>query len=142
MPASWSAADSNSYLFGRIGSHNVVIACLPAGSSGAAPAATVAANMQRTFRDVRVSLLVGIDSGAPSADDDIWLGDIAVGIPTNDTGGVIQFGPVADEDLVVDDGGRSAAPVAAPKAVTAVVVTVASCAHAALTRRRACCCRR
>jgi hypothetical protein len=49
MPASRDAADSNSYFLGSIGGHNIVIACLPAGAPGAAPAATVAANMQRTF---------------------------------------------------------------------------------------------
>ncbi len=106
VPASRSAADSNSYFLGSIGRHNVVIACLPAGSSGAAPAATVAANMQRTFHDVRVSLFVGVGSGAPSEDDDIRLGDVVVGIPRNVTGGVIQFGPASDEGDV-DDGGSS-----------------------------------
>ena len=34
--------DTNSYLLGRIGTHNVVIACLPAETTGKASAATVA----------------------------------------------------------------------------------------------------
>ncbi len=75
MPAYRRATDSNTYILGSIGGHNVVIACLPAGTPGAAPAAVVAANMQRTFRDVRVGLLVGVGSGASSAKDDTLLGD-------------------------------------------------------------------
>jgi nucleoside phosphorylase len=92
QPASRGAADNNAYFLGSIGPHNIVIACLPSGMSGATSAATVAADMQRTFRDIRFGLLVGVGSGAPSAIDDIQLGDIVVGIPTDDTGGVIQFG--------------------------------------------------
>jgi nucleoside phosphorylase len=106
VPASRNAADSNSYFLGSIGDHKVVIACLPAGAPGAASAATVAANMQRTFREVRVGLLVGVGSGAPSAADDIRLGDVVVGIPTNETGGVIQFG-LAPQDDNVDGDDRS-----------------------------------
>jgi hypothetical protein len=48
--------------------------------------------MQHTFRDLRVGLLVGVGSGAPSAADDIRLGDVVVSRPTDDTGGVVQFG--------------------------------------------------
>jgi nucleoside phosphorylase len=92
MPESRGDADSNTYFLGSVGRHNVVIACLPAGAPGAEPAATVAANMQRTFRHLRVGLLVGVGSGAPSAADDIRLGDVVVSKPTNGTGGVVQFG--------------------------------------------------
>ncbi|TKA49276.1 hypothetical protein B0A55_13591, partial [Friedmanniomyces simplex] len=38
------AGDDNSYGFGRIGQHDVVVACLPAGVTGKASAATVAKN--------------------------------------------------------------------------------------------------
>jgi hypothetical protein len=37
--------DTNSYSFGRIGEHNVVVACLPAGQLGTSSAATVASQM-------------------------------------------------------------------------------------------------
>ena len=37
--------DENEYTLGRIGVHNVVIACLPAGLIGNGPAAIVANNM-------------------------------------------------------------------------------------------------
>jgi nucleoside phosphorylase len=96
-PASRSPADHNNYILGRVGQHNVVIVCLPAGAPGAAQAATVAAYMQRTFTEVRVSLLVGVGSGAPSDADDIWLGDVVVSEPTGDSGGVIQFWPAPDD---------------------------------------------
>jgi hypothetical protein len=90
-PEEKSDADDNSYFLGSIGGHNVVIACLPAGAAGSALAATVAAQMQRTFRNVRVGLLVGIGSGAPSAADDIRLGDVVVSMPSGESGGVIEY---------------------------------------------------
>ena len=39
--------DVNDYTLGRIGVHNVAIACLPAGLLGNSPAATVARDMVR-----------------------------------------------------------------------------------------------
>jgi nucleoside phosphorylase len=98
QPASRGTADNNAYFLGSIGAHNVVIACLPSGAAGATSAATVAADMQRTFRHIRCGLLVGDGSGAPSVVDDIRLGDVVVGIPTNDTGGIIQFGMESVKD--------------------------------------------
>ena len=87
--------DSNNYIFGRIGPHNVVIASLPSGNDGTNPAASVAGQMKRTFRRLRFGLLVGIGRGVPrlTADDpaDIRLGDVVVSDPTYHTGGVIQY---------------------------------------------------
>ena len=57
--------DTNSYLLGRIGTHNVVIACLPAETTGKASAATVAKDMVRSFKAVRFGLMVGVGGGAP-----------------------------------------------------------------------------
>jgi nucleoside phosphorylase len=57
--------DTNSYLLGRIGAHNVVIACLPAETTGKASAATVAKDMVRSFKAVRFGLMVGVGGGAP-----------------------------------------------------------------------------
>jgi nucleoside phosphorylase len=90
-PEEKSDADDNSYFLGSIGGHNVVIACLPAGVAGCASAATVAAQMQRTFRNVRVGLLAGIGSSALSAADDIRLGDVVVSMPSGESGGVIEY---------------------------------------------------
>jgi len=40
------STDTNSYSFGRIGEHNVVVACLPAGQLGTNSAAAVASQMK------------------------------------------------------------------------------------------------
>ncbi|KFY18198.1 hypothetical protein V492_00079 [Pseudogymnoascus sp. VKM F-4246] len=82
--------DPNDYSFGRIGVHNLVIACLPAGHIGNTPATSVASNMKRSF-PIRIGLMVGIGGGAPSNTVDIRLGDIAVSQPTGPHGGVFQW---------------------------------------------------
>jgi nucleoside phosphorylase len=70
--------DNNLYSLGRIGDHNVVIVCLPAGLIGNNPAAAVATQMKATFRMVRFGLMVGIGGGVPGAEADIRLGDVVV----------------------------------------------------------------
>ena len=82
--------DPNDYSFGRIGVHNLVIACLPAGIIGNTPATTVANNMKRSF-PIKMGLMVGIGGGVPSKKSDIRLGDIAVSQPTGSHGGVFQW---------------------------------------------------
>ncbi|KFZ19986.1 hypothetical protein V501_00366 [Pseudogymnoascus sp. VKM F-4519 (FW-2642)] len=82
--------DPNDYSFGRIGVHNLVIACLPAGGMGNTPATTVANNMKRSF-PIKIGLMVGIGGGVPSKKSDIRLGDIAVSQPTGSHGGVFQW---------------------------------------------------
>ncbi|KAG9522040.1 purine and uridine phosphorylase, partial [Aureobasidium melanogenum] len=86
-----SANDSNSYTLGMMAGHNVVIAVLPRGTYGLSPAASVAANMLSSFPNIRVGLMVGIGGGAPTAKNDIRLGDIVVSSPENHTGGVYQY---------------------------------------------------
>ena len=83
--------DYNSYALGRIGPHNVVIACLPEGVMGVTSVARVAEQMSWTFRALRFGLMVGIGGGVPSAEHDIRLGDVVVSKPTGSTGGVIQY---------------------------------------------------
>src|SRR5947209_1307053 len=73
--------DDNEYTLGRIGIHNVVIACLPAGLMGNGPAAIVAKNMQRSF-PLKFGLMVGVGGGVWSKKDDIRLGDVVVSQPT------------------------------------------------------------
>ncbi|KAJ5151429.1 Pfs NACHT and ankyrin domain protein [Penicillium canariense] len=72
------AHDRNTYVLGNIKRHNVVIACLPEGQYGTNNAATVMANMKRTFPAIRICLMVGIGGGVPSKAD-LRLGDIVVG---------------------------------------------------------------
>lgn len=82
--------DDNDYTLGRIGVHNVVIACLPAGLMGNGPAAIVANNMRRSF-PIKFGLMVGVGGGVWSKKDDIRLGDVVVSQPTGTHGGVIQW---------------------------------------------------
>lgn len=83
--------DNNLYTLGRIGYHNVVIACLPAGQISTNSAAAVAMQMKSRFRSIRFGLLVGIGGGVPTADSDIRLGDVVVSQPHMQHGGVVQY---------------------------------------------------
>ncbi|PYI13145.1 hypothetical protein BO99DRAFT_486042 [Aspergillus violaceofuscus CBS 115571] len=112
--------DSNSYVLGTIGDHNVVVACLPAETTGKVSAATVAKDMIRSFPAVRFGLMVGIGGGAPyfgagggdnrteakeggdsedsdeSDDDpadtrDIRLGDVAISLHSKSSDAVVQY---------------------------------------------------
>jgi nucleoside phosphorylase len=83
--------DTNIYTLGRIGEHNVVIACLPAGQTGNNSAAAVAVQMKAAFPSIRFGLMVGIGGGVPSAGIDIRLGDVVVSQPHSTHGGVVQY---------------------------------------------------
>ncbi|KAI4843777.1 purine and uridine phosphorylase [Aureobasidium sp. EXF-8845] len=82
--------DPNSYTFGSIGSHNVVIACLPNGHQGKSAATAVALHMTRSF-PVKLGLMVGIGGGVPSQGHDIRLGDVVVSMPVARHEGVVQY---------------------------------------------------
>lgn len=85
--------DHNAYILGRVGVHNVVIACLPKGEIGTSNAAIVAARISITFPSVRFGLMVGIGGGVPKT---VRLGDVVVSSPGNGYGGVVQsdFGKI------------------------------------------------
>lgn len=83
--------DTNLYVLGRIGDHNVVITCLPAGQMGTNSAAAIAAQMKSKFVQIRFGLLVGIGGGVPSAEADIRLGDVVISQPYLQHGGVVQY---------------------------------------------------
>lgn len=105
--------DANSYLLGRIGDHNVVIACLPTEQTGKVSAATVAKDMVRSFPAIRFGLMVGIGGGAsyygpqnedkcdgPNAgsesddsDDiqDIRLGDVVISLHSKSSEAIVQY---------------------------------------------------
>ncbi|KAL4884595.1 hypothetical protein BJY04DRAFT_215056 [Aspergillus karnatakaensis] len=82
-------SDNEIYTLGRIGEHNVVIACPP--QMGTNQAADVAARMDTTFPSIRIRLMVGIGGGVPSTKADIQLGDVVVSKPENQHGGVVQY---------------------------------------------------
>ncbi|KAK3363906.1 ankyrin repeat protein [Lasiosphaeria hispida] len=83
--------DNNSYVLGKIGSHNVVIAVLPDAEYGIASAAAVARDMLHSFPNVRIGLMVGIGGGAPSRKHDVRLGDVVVSSRGGGKGGVFQY---------------------------------------------------
>ncbi|CRG91472.1 Ankyrin repeat domain-containing protein 50 [Talaromyces islandicus] len=85
-----SCIDADLYTLGRIGEHNVVVACLPAGQIGTNSAAAVAVNMKSKFRSIRFALMVGIGGGVPSRCADIRLGDVVISQPEKQHGGVVQ----------------------------------------------------
>jgi nucleoside phosphorylase len=84
-------SDNNAYTLGKIGQHNVVIACLPLGAYGTTSTAAVATQMLSSFGSIRFSLMVGIGGGVPTKEVDIRLGDVVVGIPNDQYGGIIQY---------------------------------------------------
>lgn len=85
-------SDTNSYTWGRIGKHNIVIASLPAGVYGTTAAATTASNLLASLPAIKIGLLVGIGGGIPRhLDQDVRLGDVVVSQPEGTTGGVIQY---------------------------------------------------
>ncbi|KAI1210564.1 nucleoside phosphorylase domain-containing protein [Annulohypoxylon truncatum] len=86
--------EDNTYEFGQISDHYVVIGCLPFGDYGTNSAAAVAKDMVRSFPKLRFALLVGIGGGAPTRKDDIRLGDVVVGAGKGVHGGVIQLDAV------------------------------------------------
>ncbi|KAK6329945.1 hypothetical protein TWF718_003372 [Orbilia javanica] len=90
-PKKQDSSDKNTYELGRIGDHNVVIACLPKGVYGTTSAATVAARMLSSFKSIRFGLMVGIGGGVPSDEHDIRLGDVVVSSPGKTAGGVVQY---------------------------------------------------
>lgn len=73
------STDSNAYTLGEIGVHNIEITCLLSGIYGITSAATVAAQMIRTFPRIQFGLMVGRGGGDPSKHADIRLGDVVVG---------------------------------------------------------------
>lgn len=83
--------DNNIYSLGRIGEHNIVIACLPVGETGISSAAVVAAQIQIAFPSIRFGLMVGVGGGVPTTDSDIRLGDVVVSKPENTHSGVVQY---------------------------------------------------
>ncbi|KAK6526652.1 hypothetical protein TWF694_005233 [Orbilia ellipsospora] len=83
--------DNNSYILGSVGSHNIVIACLPSGSYGTTRATITASHMITRFPSLRYYLMVGIGGGVPQRTADIRLGDVVVSTPAGSLPGVVQY---------------------------------------------------
>lgn len=85
-------SDNNSYTWGRMGKHNIVIASLPAGVHGTTAATTTALNLLMSLPAIKIGLLVGIGGGIARHDDqDVRLGDVVVSQPEGTIGGVVQY---------------------------------------------------
>jgi nucleoside phosphorylase len=80
--------DPNTYTLGSIGTHDIVIACLPKGKIGTVSATSVATHMVHAFPAIRFGLMVGIGGGVPPH---VRLGDVVVGVPTDLYPGVVQW---------------------------------------------------
>ncbi|KAJ5490498.1 hypothetical protein N7453_011323 [Penicillium expansum] len=149
--------DINSYLLGRIGDHNVVIACLPAAETGKVHAATVAKDMVRSFPAIRFGLMVGIGGGAPyyrtqneenidadESDDsededtdgiqDIRLGDVVISQHSKSSEAVIQydFGKSVQNQEFVRAGGQLNKP-------PGIVLNASEIPHVAGKKCESCC---
>ncbi|CEL06479.1 hypothetical protein ASPCAL09656 [Aspergillus calidoustus] len=94
--------ETSVYTLGRIGLHNIVIVCLPAGRYGTVAASTCASQMMEKFRSIKVGLMVGIGGGVPSDEADVRLGDVVISQPRGRYGGIVQY------DLgKIEAGGKS-----------------------------------
>ena len=83
-------SDHNTYYFGDINGHNVVITCMPPGLPGNVSASTTVQQLRASFPNVKIYLFVGVGGGVPRRfqprdpwkDDpskDIYLGDVVIG---------------------------------------------------------------
>lgn len=92
--------DTNSYVRGKIQDHFVVVVCFPAGKVSTDTAASVVSNMQRSFRNVKFGLMVGVGGGIPTVSNDIRLGDVVVSQHEGDYGGVVYY----DKGKITESG--------------------------------------
>ena len=90
--------DDNTYTYGSIKGHNIVIACMPPGQPGKVSAARLVSPLARSFPNLRLQLFVGIGGGIPCSPptkdsaQDIDLGDVVVGwAEETGTPGVVQY---------------------------------------------------
>ena len=90
--------DENTYSYGSINGHNVILACMPPGQPGKVSASKLVQPLSQTFPNLKIHLFVGIGSGVPripppdNPDHDVHLGDVVIGCAEK-TGvpGVVQW---------------------------------------------------
>ena len=83
--------DDNVYEYGRIGTYDIVLACLPAGVFGTTSAATIATKMSNSFPHLKMRLMVGVGGEVPDQYNDVRLGDVVVSTQTKRCPAVIQY---------------------------------------------------
>ncbi|KAI1176301.1 nucleoside phosphorylase domain-containing protein [Nemania sp. FL0916] len=101
--------DSNIYKIGRIGNHNVVLTRIP--GMGKASAAGSAANLQISYPNLKLVLLVGICGGVPGSIpgvNEVILGDVVISktIVQYDFGRRFPNHEFAIKDTIEDRPGR------------------------------------
>ncbi|RFU79549.1 phosphorylase superfamily [Trichoderma arundinaceum] len=76
-PYGRAKGDTNHYITGRLGKHNVVLAILPNMGTNSAAAAT--ASLRSSYSNLKLAFLVGVCAGVPKVGDyDVFLGDVVV----------------------------------------------------------------
>ena len=91
LPLDPNDIDTNTYVLGRVGGHNIVLACAHPGVDGSTSVAAVLKRMLERFKSIRFSVMVGIGGGAPSTKNNIALGDIAVSKPSATRPGLMLY---------------------------------------------------
>ena len=77
--------DENTYVFGEMEGHNVVIACMPPQDIGNLSAPKLVQPLKRSFPRKTLHISVGIGGGIPrntprrDSNEDVHLGDVVVG---------------------------------------------------------------
>lgn len=99
--------DENTYTCGSINGHTVVGATCSQGETGNVNAGHLAQALFKTFRNIRMALLVGIGGGIPNPDvsenplKNIHLGDVVVGFPGDGSPGCVYY----ERGRAKDNGG-------------------------------------
>lgn len=92
MPLPQHERDSNSYVLGRIGDHDIVVATGSTNKLGIGNAASTATTLRHSFGGIRFVLMVGTGSGVPFPEQhDLRLGDVVVGSPLDEDSGLLQL---------------------------------------------------
>lgn len=84
--------DDNTYKFGTMAGHNVVVATCPDAMTGQVNVSHITGPLFKTFTAIRMTLLVGIGGGVPQRHlftqplKDVRLGDVVVGWPSHADG--------------------------------------------------------
>jgi ankyrin repeat domain-containing protein 50 len=81
----------NTYIFGILEGHNVIVAYSDSGAYGNASIAGVAARFRASFPSIQLTLIVGIAGGVPNTLEDVRLGDVVVSKSTGGLPGVIHY---------------------------------------------------
>jgi hypothetical protein len=86
-----SFPDSHTYVLGKIGKHNVVIADPFSKALNWKSPSTVALKMISTFFNIRFIISTGVGSSSSTSSRHLRLGDVVVGTPDGSHNGVVQF---------------------------------------------------